>query len=710
MKNSIKNKLISICIMLSVLCFSLCFLTISSTTAKAASDINFVGSNLRMSTTNNGLRFVVEMDKSLYNTAKDADAKFGMLILPSDYLDTYAQQIEDAQGDYVKAFTDNQISVINLYPIEPYAYDNDGDEQVDSYRMNGVISNVKYANLSREFVGIAYVSSAEGNDYAQDFASASTYQNAEKQLAENIAVFEKEDLEVIYEYKYLAEAHEQGVEETTARAEFAEKKEALVNGVYYGVDGYEVLNFDNERQLELLRTGPNYDWNSAYKMTYEILEDGFGDVTSGVLKIETNDYASLYIKFAKPVKVKEDSNLIMNIYQDIASQAKWSSASVAKYNTGTNYNPGTSLSLTNGAWTEKVVALTTVGYSVGDIAEGIQIILQGVSNSEKNGTTEEKSLVYIDEIRVESVSDIKVDIANKLNANELLNFNDEEYGRFVKVSNTNRESFSIKDGVITVNTDTNYTYETFPFLKDVTFMASDYLCIKIQSNARTRMQIGSAAKDIIHGNGSAYGIPSNKMQTLLIPLADFSVVDNTVLSSIQIATWGVQTTYQIDDICYISPSEYEDGMLADLTHNGSQSLISKDSLLVTDNGTRKYAYPTTVEYADGYVKMVASGNYNGFQVKLASSVTVTENTQITIRMRYVPNASTWSCRIVNLSTGVDDLEGANFSGYVAGEWCTVTFNAVSALKATAGSELSFIEFAFGKGTVEIASITYSELA
>ena len=708
MKNSIKNKLISICIMLSVLCFSMCFLTISSTTVKAASDINFVGSNLRMSTTNNGLRFVVEMDKSLYNTAKDADAKFGMLILPSDYLNTYAQQISNAQGDYVKAFTDNQISVINLYPIEPYEYDNDGDDQVDSYRMNGVISNVKYANLSREFVGIAYVSFAEGNDYAQDFASASTYQNAEKQLAENIAVFEKEDLEVIYEYKYLAEAHEQGVEETTARAEFAERKEALVNGVYYGVDGYEVLNFDNERQLELLSVGPNYNWNSTYKMKYEVLEDGFGDVTSGVLKIETNDYASLYIKFAKPVIVKEDSNLIMNIYQDIATQAKWSSARIAKYNTGNNANAGSSLSLTNAIWTEKKIALTEVGYSIGDIAEGIQIIVQGVDNSEENGTTREASLVYIDEIEVVSVSDVKVDLAKKLNANELLNFNDESYKNLVKVSNG--EKFVIDNGMLVVNHSGNYNYETLTLPQSYTVKEGDILVFKFISPIRiyTKVNNNNLQKEL------SFTKSATKVQTVVMPLTTsdgYNLAVGTVISSIQISGWdGNSATYYIDDICYVSPSEYEDGMLADLTHNGSQTLISKDSLLVNESGTRIYAYPTTVEHADGYAKMVGTSDFNAFQVKLANSVTVTENTQITIRMRYVPNASTWSCRIVSLSKGLDDLKGANFSGYVASEWCTVTFNAVSALKATAGSELSFIEFAFGKGTVEIESITYSELA
>jgi len=431
---------------------------------------------------------------------------------------------------------------------------------------------------------------------------------------------------------------------------------------------------------------------------YEILDEGYAGVNSGVLKIKSYAYTALYIKFVNPVTVASDSNVILSIYQDHGETGGWSSARIRRYDDGANdkeyTHAGTDLSLSNGYWIKKKVLLTSLGYAEGDICEGIQIISQGVSTDD--------TCIYVDEIIVASTSleEVKAPLAAQLKGDELATFDDENYRHLFTVSKD--ESFSVKDGILTVNHTGNYNFETLTLPKPITVKKGDYLVFTISSSDRVYTKVGGVQKELSITKDST-------IQTAIMPLttsSGYNLAEGTVISSIGISGWsGTAFIYQIHDISCVSIGE---NMLLDFSKKASEKFVAKESVLGS------YSYPTAIEHvtADGCVKVTGGSDYNKFQVKLVQTVTITENTQISIRMRYVANGSTWSCRLVKLPTAVNNLANTsnNFYGYVAGEWCTVTFNAVDALGVEVGSELSWIEYAFGKGTVEIKDITYTELA
>jgi len=108
----------------------------------------------------NGLRFTAEMSVESYQSLSAQDASFGMVIIPKDYItDGYELTVANLFGVNAKYSETavagaNQVvrKMLHLKNLTPADHDKDG-----KYEVRGAITDILTNNLTREFVGIAYV-------------------------------------------------------------------------------------------------------------------------------------------------------------------------------------------------------------------------------------------------------------------------------------------------------------------------------------------------------------------------------------------------------------------------------------------------------------------------------------------------------------------------------------------------------------------------
>lgn len=257
-----------------------------------------------------GLRFIAEMDAATYESVDARDGEyFGMLIVPYDYLETYAEAIENANGCYVTAFPE---TVVNLVNIDAY-------EKNGQYQMNGVLSSIKYANLDRAFVGIGYYyDSVEGfvyTDVTETDNARSVYEVATKAI-DSSANYNKSQLECLYEYKYLTEEKQKQTDEATAKANVATAIAGEVTDRYYGISGEKVATFDRAEYIDLV--GLPSTQNAAIKyysttaaLKYEVADNA--EAESGVLAITPTNYVGVKITFPKTATATADTNIVLKM-------------------------------------------------------------------------------------------------------------------------------------------------------------------------------------------------------------------------------------------------------------------------------------------------------------------------------------------------------------------------------------------------------------
>ena len=114
----------------------------------------------------NGLRFIAEMSAETYESLETQDAEFGMVIIPRDYItDGYELTATNLFGANAKysttaesGATQDVRKMLQLNGIIPTDCDGDG-----KYEIRGAITDILTNNLTREFVGVAYVKL--GNEY-----------------------------------------------------------------------------------------------------------------------------------------------------------------------------------------------------------------------------------------------------------------------------------------------------------------------------------------------------------------------------------------------------------------------------------------------------------------------------------------------------------------------------------------------------------------
>ena len=148
-----------------------------------------------------GMRFTAELGTSFYEAPQYNESEhaktvsYGTLFFPTDLLDDYdiddykaysgsadyISEIETKASAYVAAVRNAGLDyIVEAVPVAIDANGkdiakNDTTTTVDHYILNGSIANVKYANLAREFFGLAYkkVGTWNGSAYAYTYTYAS---------------------------------------------------------------------------------------------------------------------------------------------------------------------------------------------------------------------------------------------------------------------------------------------------------------------------------------------------------------------------------------------------------------------------------------------------------------------------------------------------------------------------------------------------------
>ena len=187
-----------------------------------------------------GLRFKMAVTPAYYEAHTDADGNYGMLIIPYDYLTTYADALEENGNDYVKAFESENVEVLNFPDMEGYGADADYKptmvtEDVQYQCFNGVISSIKYDNLERDFIAIGYYYDGTTYEYAsfnEEDNARNVVEIANMALAENAVaetdLYTTDHVLRLYEYEFLNEQRNAGVSEADANTAYADYQETLL--------------------------------------------------------------------------------------------------------------------------------------------------------------------------------------------------------------------------------------------------------------------------------------------------------------------------------------------------------------------------------------------------------------------------------------------------------------------------------------------------
>ena len=112
----------------------------------------------------NGLRFIAELSKDTYESLKAQNATFGMIIVPKDYItagyELTANNLFGANAKWQAVTSSADLSNVSsgkkgMIQIANLVAKNIDED--DRYELSGAIRNILTKNLTREFVGVAYV-------------------------------------------------------------------------------------------------------------------------------------------------------------------------------------------------------------------------------------------------------------------------------------------------------------------------------------------------------------------------------------------------------------------------------------------------------------------------------------------------------------------------------------------------------------------------
>ena len=498
-----------------------------------------------------------------------------------------------------------------------------------------------------------------------------------------------------------------------------------------GLSGDQVANFDLA-QYEAMVTVPS-DWGSGsalgfgarFYMKQSIELDGYGDVTDGVLKMYSSGYAGVRIEFPRKVQVTDNSFLVLKLYTDTNHVPR-----LRKYGTagdsGSEGFPLDAYGLQGKKWQEISVPVTAFGYEDGETLEGVEF-------------TYYIGTAYISEISLLDYSDDLNAVKNGVTGSQVANYDVDGYKHYVSVSSA---SYEIKNGLLTFTDASPYNWQTLTFANEQTVSAGDYIVIRMWTDVRTRIRLGSSTstgEDLFHAQAggvwhtewsyvvSTLNEQTNTMspglQTVIIPVARLGCEPNTKIGSIAFAAWedGKAGAFCIDYIEYISMANNEAGTLADLSKEENVNLAlnhtNKYLGCATYGGVDKLSFDSE----EKAVKASITGSYRGVRIYFAP-LTVQANTFLSIRLKYAPATdNTWvylgkpgtpadsvaQTEAVKGTVG-SSMDTQRFVEKVkVGEWCTVTVNPFDYYNMEIGSTISYVDIYFQDGDLLVKNVTTS---
>ena len=217
-----------------------------------------------------GIRFTALVGADVYAEVTEAENKsFGMFIVPDSYMDEYETYIETNpayEGKFYEYFSE-QKKMINFTYEPDQLISQDG-----GYVMRGAITDVLFENLTRKFVGVAYVKTTTENSVSYEYADFTRANNAR-----SIA--------------YVSSAAINAGKGTSALEDYLEKSAYNLLGVTYNAETQKYTYGVNEYATleEIAEINPS----DAYSMSAEPLALNIGKSAS----VATKNMASVAVTY-----------------------------------------------------------------------------------------------------------------------------------------------------------------------------------------------------------------------------------------------------------------------------------------------------------------------------------------------------------------------------------------------------------------------------
>ena len=209
-----------------------------------------------------GIRFTALVGEDVYTKVTEAENKsFGMFIVPDSYMDDYATYIETDsayEGKFYEYFSEKKKKMIDFTYETDQLISQDG-----GYVMRGAITDVLFENLTRKFVGVAYVKTTTENSVSYEYAKFNRANNAR-----SIA--------------YVSSAAINANEGTLALENYLKKSAYNLLGVTYNAETQKYTYGENE--YDKLDEITEIDPSDAYSMSAEPLALNIGKSASVATK------------------------------------------------------------------------------------------------------------------------------------------------------------------------------------------------------------------------------------------------------------------------------------------------------------------------------------------------------------------------------------------------------------------------------------------
>ena len=287
-RKSIKTSLLSLavgafsCIGLGAISLNTATPVVADATQDATQKIFMAyGASTRLNDDFYGLRFKMAVTPAYYEAHTDTDGDYGMLIIPYDYLITYATALEQNENDYVKTFKKADVEVLNFTDMQGYAADEKYNpttvvENVKYQCFNGVISSIKYNNLDRDFIAIGYYYDGTAYDYAtfnEDDNARNVVEIADAALKDNATatseLYSTEQILRLYEYTFLNEKKAEQASEESAQDAYTKYKEGLLTKY---VSDTTWVTLGQKQNITQMNSG------DVLTLEFDILESDLGDI------------------------------------------------------------------------------------------------------------------------------------------------------------------------------------------------------------------------------------------------------------------------------------------------------------------------------------------------------------------------------------------------------------------------------------------------
>lgn len=689
MVNSRKTKFFVLCAIF-VLAFASAF-CISAFTAKADSGfvMNNSGAELRLNQDYSGIRFIAKIYPSDYNS----EYSYGMIIVPNDYIGEY---ISGDNPDYIAQFESQSIRIINLKNMTPIAVDSDADDKADYYLLKGVISNILYDNLNREFFAIAYYNDGTNNHYAtvadtENVRSIAAITDSALNDAAYMSRISDDEykLKQLYSFNYKAQNQSRGFNENEIQedtlnylATYYTTEKTALNGTGVLADFDEpyyesALVLPSTTETSLRSQSRNLSLRTLITDDSEIGDENYVPCDSGVLKLDYKSGGGTGVKFPYSVTVAADTVINIKLFSH-----GWTWFRVAKEGTvGGGYRFDISKF---DQWITKSFLATTLGYNVGDTLSELELYVSSYTGN----ANYEDGYFYVDEISYSTLSDLAAGLSDS--DFEVANYNSTDYQT---LSATDFDIAEDGGNMVLVGKAGGWNNYTYPLAKTATVTATSQLVVRLKSefngvlNAPTTQTFGILADytEIVYSMVDDLGYSVGASVSSLTFRNQSATTGNIYIDSIKIVDLESGLTgdiYADFNSSYYSYFVGETG----LVYNNSESGDWKNY----EWGAR---YTTaTIEEVSGQsaVKFAGSQYYGGRAVKFAKIYPqVTENTLI----RFKVYATTKNIRIgaYKSTTSI----GTDFSSKISAtnSWVEVAVFA-SDIGLTTGSPLTGLNFFF----------------